>query len=270
MNDFHHECKEQCVRQRTDGNDAHLLVDHPEAILEPDLIPAELDVRHWTAPDFEQNILPHVMTEHPQLQHQGRKEQILGPLDRSSLGNTHICQYLIQYKLRLSESNILGIFLVRHEIRRLIRTVYIVMILNMIMINIFSSSDLISRIVGDVTVYTVRGIRASIVAFVLAADAKQYALGLILERSLLLLLLGGKADLALILMEVNEVNLLDVDVQVAQPFVDVSSELGFDVFEGVGLIVYWTVDQGYLEFALVYLEIAVDDGEGAPAHGDVV
>lgn len=104
----------------------------------------------------------------------------------------------------------------------------------------------------------------------LATYPKQYALGLVFKCAPLLLFLRGKTDLAFILMKVNKIDLLHVNVQVAKPFINISPEFGFNIFEGIGLIINWTVYQRHFEFSLVYLEITINDGKGAPAHGDVV
>jgi len=61
-----------------------------------------------------------------------------------------------------------------------------------------------------------------------------------------------------------------LDVDVAEPLVDVSVVFLFDVFEFVRCEVYIAIEERHFKFALVYLKFAVDDWESAPAFDDVL
>lgn len=60
-----------------------------------------------------------------------------------------------------------------------------------------------------------------------------------------------------------------LNIQVREPLVDIATVLLLYILELVGTIVDLTVHQGHLELALIYLEVTVDQGEGAPGH-DIV
>ena len=60
-----------------------------------------------------------------------------------------------------------------------------------------------------------------------------------------------------------------LDIQVREPLIHVAAVLFLYILELVGAVVDLAVHQGHLELALVYLEVSVDQGEGAPGH-DIV
>ena len=87
-----------------------------------------------------------------------------------------------------------------------------------------------------------------------------------LELERFLPLLGDKElDLFLVEPEIKKIYLLYLNVEIAEPFVDVAIVLLFDVLELVRGEVDASVENRHLEFASIDLEIAIDDREGAPA-----
>ena len=70
--------------------------------------------------------------------------------------------------------------------------------------------------------------------------------------------------------KIKEIYLLHLNVEVAEPLVDVTIVLLLNIFELVGREVNFTVENGHLELASVDLELSVDDREGAPTDNDIL
>ena len=84
-------------------------------------------------------------------------------------------------------------------------------------------------------------------------------------------LLGDKElDFLLVEPEIKEIYLFHLNVKVAEPFIDVAIVLLLDIFELVGREVNFTVENGHLEFASIYLEFSIDDRECAPTDNDIL
>ena len=73
----------------------------------------------------------------------------------------------------------------------------------------------------------------------------------------------------LVLLEVHEVDLLDLEVEVADPVVKVLHHVHFDFVELVDAWVHIAEQEGHFELTLIQLEVRVEQWEDAPAH-DVV
>ena len=70
--------------------------------------------------------------------------------------------------------------------------------------------------------------------------------------------------------KIKEIYLLHLNVEVAEPLVDVTIVLLLNIFELVGREVNFTVKNGHLEFTSIYLEFAIDDRECAPTDNDIL
>ena len=92
-----------------------------------------------------------------------------------------------------------------------------------------------------------------------------------LELERFLPLLGDKElDLFLVEPEIKKIYLLYLNVEIAEPFVDVAIVLLFDVFKFICGEVDASVENRHLEFASIYLEFSIDDRECAPTDNDIL
>ena len=79
-----------------------------------------------------------------------------------------------------------------------------------------------------------------------------------------------KLDFLLVIPEIKEIYLLYLNVEVAEPLVDVAIVLLLYIFELIGREVNFTVENGHLELASVDLEFTIDDREGAPTDNNIL
>ena len=76
-------------------------------------------------------------------------------------------------------------------------------------------------------------------------------------------------NLLFVVSEIPQVDLLNFDVEVAKPLVNVAHVLLLDVLELVEGPLDVSVQNRHFELALIYIEFSVDNGEGAPASDNV-
>lgn len=84
------------------------------------------------------------------------------------------------------------------------------------------------------------------------------------------LLRDSELYLLFMVPEVKEVNLLDFNVQVAEPLVDVAHVTLLNVFKLVHIPVDLSIEHRQFELALTHFEITVNYGEGSPSVDQVL
>ena len=63
--------------------------------------------------------------------------------------------------------------------------------------------------------------------------------------------------------------LFDFHVAICEPLVHISAVLPLNTFEGVNIVVNFTVHKRHLVFAFVDFEITIDKRESSPTHGNI-
>ena len=70
--------------------------------------------------------------------------------------------------------------------------------------------------------------------------------------------------------EIKQWNLLYLNVEVAEPLIDILLVFLLDVLEFICVEVDVSIQDGHFILASIDLELSIDDWEGAPAHNDVL
>ena len=70
--------------------------------------------------------------------------------------------------------------------------------------------------------------------------------------------------------EVKQWNFLDLNVEIAEPLINIFLVFLLDVLEFICVEVDVTIENGHFELASIDLELSINDGEGAPTHHDIL